>query len=238
MVFQTRLSPLKSHAYGLLPGFVNNPKKVDEKSTTNNSHFQLRITYKTGDADHSVAKNLGSASEEAVESEKRQEKVSEPEPAPAVALAEAEETGKTTMLRRSLRALSDEAITAKRISEAVKTGKATMLSRRALRALSEEAITAKRISQAVKTLETKQRTASLKKFIRVLEAQDKPAAVTPGAGVPAAGAPAAESTAANQRTISLIAALALTIFVIANRKKMPNKGSMLNFLNRNLVIKG
>ena len=48
----------------------------------------------------------------------------------------------------------------------------------------------------------------------------------------------AESTAANQRTISLIAALALTIFVIANRKKMPNKGSMLNFLNRNPVIKG
>ena len=48
----------------------------------------------------------------------------------------------------------------------------------------------------------------------------------------------AESTAANQRTIFLIAALALTIFVIANRKKMPNKGSMLNFLNRNPVIKG
>ena len=47
----------------------------------------------------------------------------------------------------------------------------------------------------------------------------------------------AESTAANQRTISLIAALALTIFVIANRKKMPNKGSMLNFLNRNPVKK-
>ena len=113
MLSQMRLSPLKFQAYGPLPGVVDTPKKVDEKSTTNNSHFQLRITYKKGDADHSVPKSLGPAFEKAD-----------------------------------------------------------------------------------------------------------------------------ESASSNQRTISLIAALALTIFVIANRKKMPNKDSMLNFLNRNPVIKG
>ena len=158
MLLPRRLSPLKSHAYGLLPGLVNTPKKVNEKSTTNNSHFPLRITYTTGGADHSVPKNLGPAFEKADENEKR------------------------------------------------------------LKTLREYFAKWKVDAESSETLLSERKE-------KVLE----PAPLL---------APAKESEAANKRTISLIAALALTIIVIANRKKMPNMGSMLNFLNRNPVIKG